>query len=331
MQIKKKAVIVKDSAGFPNYMTMFYMTPEERQGDPENAPDMFRIGGKVRLAVLISQYTNAMINGIPVSLPYQMPVENTDFNTAIEACERKGENWHLLTNTEWNYLTEEADRLGHTIGGNTKCGSDADHPEQKGLKYDPYRVLTGTEPMEWSHDGTAEGVFGLKGNFWEFVAGLRAVYGRIEYIPENDAAICDLRPGAPAWKEATHEGKQLELIAEDEVVKLTAEKIEVSDDWAGCHMSEVKLEGLEEVPEIIYRLGILPRDWKERKDGIFVDSGIEEAVPCRGSGFFSPSLGGPAALSLYDPRSSSSNRLSFRSALWLDDWKLITEILDRNA
>ena len=35
MEIKKKAVIVKDEAGLPNYMTMFYMTPEDRQQNPE--------------------------------------------------------------------------------------------------------------------------------------------------------------------------------------------------------------------------------------------------------------------------------------------------------
>lgn len=54
-------------------------------------------------------------------------------------------------------------------------------------------------------------------------------------------------------------------------------------------------------------------------------------MPCRGSGFGGTSDGGPAALHLCNPRSLSGNYLSFRSALWLDDWKLITEILDRNA
>ena len=107
MEIKKKAVIVKDEAGLPNYMTMFYMTPEDRQQDPEGAPEMFKIGnyaGNTRIAVLISQYTNVVLNGIPASLPYQKPVEGMTFDQAIEACMRKGENWHLMTNTEWVYL-----------------------------------------------------------------------------------------------------------------------------------------------------------------------------------------------------------------------------------
>ena len=332
MEIKKKAVIVKDEAGLPNYMTMFYMTPEDRQQDPEGAPEMFKIGnyaGNTRIAVLISQYTNVVLNGIPASLPYQKPVEGMTFDQAIEACMRKGENWHLMTNTEWVYLLEEADRLGHTIGGNTNYGKDADNPEQKAWCYDGYTVLTGTEPTEWSHDGTAEGVFGLKGNFWEWVSGLRLVRGCIEYIPHNDAATCDLRPGAPTWQPAIHEGERLKLIADEGEVKLTTR--ERKDGWTGCHMSELKLEGLKEVPEIAYKLGIVPRDWKSRKDGLWTDSEIEEAVPVRGSSFSSTSYGGAAALNLSSPRSSSYNYISFRSALWLDDWELIAEILERNA
>lgn len=54
-------------------------------------------------------------------------------------------------------------------------------------------------------------------------------------------------------------------------------------------------------------------------------------MPCRGSSFGYTSGGGPGALTLDYSRSYSYNGLSFRSALWLDDWKLITEILDRNA
>ena len=332
MEIKKKAVIVKDEAGLPNYMTMFYMTPEDRQQDPEGAPEMFKIGnyaGNTRIAVLISQYTNVVLNGIPASLPYQKPVEGMTFDQAIEACMRKGENWHLMTNTEWVYLLEEADRLGHTIGGNTNYGKDADNPEQKAWCYDGYTVLTGTEPTEWSHDGTAEGVFGLKGNFWEWVSGLRLVRGCIEYIPHNDAATCDLRPGAPTWQPAIHEGERLKLIADEGEVKLTTR--ERKDGWTGCHMSELKLEGLKEVPEIAYKLGIVPRDWKSRKDGLWTDSEIEEAVPIRGSSFYNTGDGGAAALDLNNPRSNSDFSISFRSALWLDDWELIAEILERNA
>ena len=49
--VKKKAVIVKDRLGLPNYMTMFYMEPGTY--NPEDVPEMFKIrqpAGKPKLA-----------------------------------------------------------------------------------------------------------------------------------------------------------------------------------------------------------------------------------------------------------------------------------------
>ena len=322
--VKKKAVVVTDETGLPNYMTMFYMEPGTCP--PETVPDMFKVNGKTVAAVLISQFTNVVLNGIAASLPYQKPAENMDHDESAEACRKKGKNWHLLTNTEFVYLLEEADRLGHKISGNTNCGKNADNPEEKGWCHDGYTTLTGLDPLAWSHDGTKDGVFGLYGGFWERVAGLRLHKGVIEYIKDNDAAFTDYRPEDPAWTATEVDGKALKLDAQSGKVVLTDGKI--AGSWNGCHMSELQLAGeLSEVPEVIYKLGILPRDWKERKDGIWADSELKEAVPVRGSSFYNASYGGPAALNLNYPRSISYNRVSFRSALYLEDWKLVTELL----
>ena len=95
-------------------------------------------------------------------------------------------------------------------------------------------------------------------------------------------------------------------------------------------MRDLKLAGsLKEVPDIIHRLGILPQDWQQEKAGIWVDSELEEAVPFRGSCFHHTSGGGVAALHLDGARSHVSRGVSFRSALYLKDWKLVTDILGR--
>ena len=108
-----------------------------------------------------------------------------------------------------------------------------------------------------------------------------------------------------------------------------AQKIE--KDWDGCHIAELQLEELEDVPEIAYKLGIVPHDWKNETAGIWADSELEEAVPFRGSGFSNTSNGGAGALSLYLARSFVYHLVSLRSALFLESWQLVTDLLKAGA
>lgn len=332
--VKKKAVIVKDRLGLPNYMTMFYMEPGTYS--PEDVPEMFKIRNKIVPAILISQYHNTVIDtldgGVAVSLPFQQPKHTINMNDAAKACARKGEGWHLMTNTEFVYLLHEAEEMGRTIGGNTNHGSNADNPQEKGVVYDSAgRTLTGCDPLTWSHDGTAGGVFGICGNFWEFVTGLRLHKGVVEYTKDNDAAVEGYKDEAPDWTVAEVNGKPLKLYGSSDggVVMSTAEKIE--KDWDGCHIAELQLEELEDVPEIAYKLGIVPHDWKNETAGIWADGELEEAVPLRGSSFGGTSYGGAGALGLSNARSLVSSNVSFRSALFLESWELVTDLLKAGA
>ena len=96
-------------------------------------------------------------------------------------------------------------------------------------------------------------------------------------------------------------------------------------------MAELQLEELDEVPEIAYKLGIVPHDWKHETAGLWADSELEESVPLRGSSFGSASSGGAGALNLNNARSNVSSSVSFRSALFLEDWELVTELLKAGA
>ena len=60
--VKKKAVIVKDRLGLPNYMTMFYMEPGTYS--PEDVPEMFKIRNNIVPAILISQYHNTTMKSM---------------------------------------------------------------------------------------------------------------------------------------------------------------------------------------------------------------------------------------------------------------------------
>ena len=96
-------------------------------------------------------------------------------------------------------------------------------------------------------------------------------------------------------------------------------------------MADLQLEELDEVPEIAYKLGIVPHDWKHETAGLWADSELEESVPLRGSSFHSASSGGAGALNLHNPRSHVGNDVSFRSALFLESWELVTDLLKASA
>lgn len=227
--------------------------------------------------------------------------------------------------------------MGKTIHGNTNYGKCADAPEERGALYDGYCTLTGCDPLTWSHDGTEEGVFGLCGNYWEPVTGLRLRKGRIEYIKDNDAAAVDTSEESKNWlvictknNNATHADMPCldALYLDVQMGSVTLTDKQIAGNWGGDHYRDLKLAGtLEEVPEIIHKLGIVPKNYKEEKAGIWVDSTLEEAVPLRGSGVGGTSNGGAAALHLYYPRADSHGNISLRSALILEDWELVTETL----
>lgn len=320
--IVKQQKIIKDEQGLPNYMTAFYWTGSK---DPAEAPPMFVVCGEVVDAILVSQFFNTNINGTPCSLPFREPWTRISMDKAAEACRKKGAGWHLLTNAEYAYLLKESRELGTEPHGNTAAGQDYDHQEEKGVTYDGYRTLTGLDPETWSHDHTEGGVYGLKGNIWEIVQGLRLHHGTVEYIKNNDAAAAETDTGedSAAWQQALAENGKAVRLSASNGVKITTGAVEA--DWNGAHMRDVELEGLDEVPQILFDLEILPPDWKERQDGIYVDSELKEAVPFRGSSFHDTSYGGASAVHLNRPRSNVRTSIGFRSALYLKYSKPTTE------
>ena len=54
-------------------------------------------------------------------------------------------------------------------------------------------------------------------------------------------------------------------------------------------------------------------------------------MPIRGSSFNNTSNGGAGALNLNNARSNVNNNVSFRSALFWEDWELVTDLLKAGA
>lgn len=304
--MKHENVVLFDNAGLPSVMVKF----TSEAGKPLD--QVFMVCGRRAKAIYISKYENTLVKGVPCSIPFAQAANSIDFDTASGLCRSKGPGWHLMTNAEWEYLHNESMEGGTLPHGNTDRGSYYFDKSESGEKYDYGHTLTGSGPVTWTHTHTPDGVCDLCGDNWEMVAGLRLRKGAIEYIKDNDAAVVDLSTDSEAWKTAkTAAGETIYLDAGHGGITVTTEAPE--DCWNGCRFKGMEI-ALDEVPEILRKLGIVPQNVKEETEYIYADTEEEEAVPFRGSSFYYTSFGGLGALRLNYPRSNVSYNVGFRSA-----------------
>lgn len=116
-----------------------------------------------------------------------VPWTDIDWYNAKKACENRiinGRPCHLVTMKEWATICFLIKLLGHDIRGNNYWGRDLRDPDSweyygiedpltdsyaAGYGYSMARVLTGSGPISWSHNGMANGIFDIVGNVWEWV------------------------------------------------------------------------------------------------------------------------------------------------------------------
>ncbi len=142
------------------------------------------------------------------SLPGEDPTANITLDQYEQYCKNKGDGHHCITAAEWAFLALCAKKDGLQPKGNNNYGKD--HSESAYVAIPTYkdgsgktcRVATGTGPLTWSDTGDITGIFDLNGNVWEWVAGIRLVFGELQVIPQNDAADpeCDTSASSNRWK-----------------------------------------------------------------------------------------------------------------------------------
>ena len=260
-----KNEVIFDNRGIPDIMVSF--TPDEL-----GLPAELR-GRKVE-AYLIGKYPATLIDGVPHSLPYQQPAVNINYDEAIRLCEAKGPGWHLITNDEWAALAHQSRKNGTLPRGNTNSGKSHSHPEEIGTTYpDSYgKTLTGSGPVTWNHDGTAEGVADMCGNIWEHVGGIRFVDGQVQVIPDNGAAAgADQSKDSKEWTPLySPDGDTIYYNVENGRIKLRP--IAPDDqDYGGVCFTE--LDGsLIDVPEKLIELGLYPAPGYDGTDYFWLDT-----------------------------------------------------------
>ena len=301
-----KNEVIFDGRGIPDIMVSF--TPDEL-GLPAELK-----GRKVE-AYLIAKYPATMIGGVPHSLPYQQPAVNVTHDEAIQLCEAKGPGWHLITNDEWAALAHQSRKNGTLPRGNTASGKSHSHPEETGTTYeDGYgKTLTGSGPVTWNHDHTAEGVADMCGNVWEHVGGIRFVDGKVQVIPNNEAAAgADQSKDSPEWVNIyTADGDPIYFNVQDD--EITLQPYEPEDKaWDGVPFTDLEAREVDDLDELI-KLGLYPADGYAGTDYFWLDTNDERCV-CRGGSWYAGANAGVFYLDGASARSDSSPDIGFRPA-----------------
>lgn len=300
--------VIFDDRGRPDILVVF--TPDELK-----LPDTLK-GRKVK-EYAISKYPNTMIDGRPYSLPFMPPAVNVNHDEAIRLCEAKGHGWHLITNDEWAALARQSWENDTVPTGNTNSGKSHSHPEQKGTTYqNSYgKTLTGSGPIEWNHDRTAEGVADMAGNVWEHVGGVRFLNGQAQIIPNNEAAAgADQSPDSKEWTAIyTPDGDPVYYNVKDGEIVLQPTAPE-GKDYDGVPFCDLHERADMDVPDKLIELGLYPAPGYESEEYFWLDTDGERCV-YRGGHWSDGTDAGVFYLGGYNSRSNVGTHLGFRSAL----------------
>lgn len=300
--------VIFDDRGRPDILVVF--TPDELK-----LPDTLK-GRKVK-EYAISKYPNTMIDGRPYSLPFMPPAVNVNHDEAIRLCEAKGHGWHLITNDEWAALARQSWENDTVPTGNTNSGKSHSHPEQKGTTYqNSYgKTLTGSGPIEWNHDRTAEGVADMAGNVWEHVGGVRFLNGQAQIIPNNEAAAgADQSPDSKEWTAIyTPDGDPVYYNVKDGEIVLQPTAPE-GKDYDGVPFCDLHERADMDVPDKLIELGLYPAPGYESEEYFWLDTDGERCV-YRGGSWSDGANAGVFYLYGGASRSHSYTGVGFRSAL----------------
>jgi hypothetical protein len=264
----------------------------------------FIVNGMAKSEILIGTYQAITVDGEAISAPGHNPTTSINFDTARAACIAAGAGFHLMTNWEWAALALWMLKNGHgDIRGNTDNGKSHSHPEESGTLCQYGKILTGSGPDSWRHDGTPFGIADLVGNIWEWNDGLKLVEGGIIMPTDNAFSLEESQ-----WPDT------------GVVIDLPGGGVQLSDsiterDYDGEYFKNVTIKDAFEPPIALKQALLALLDGMVPAGYFWADNTDEfEALPLRGGGWGGGGYAGLAALGLYFERSDVGRSVGFRPA-----------------
>lgn len=211
-----KNTALVDDRGLPSIMVRIpkHTYADVGISDSDKALPGFIIEGIERDCVYVDKYQASMYEGRAYSRAGMDPATCMDFDPSLVAAERKGTGWTLLPHSVWAALALISKANGTMPYGNNNYGKDYRNSLSKGMKAHMQfpdkigRVLTGSGPISWSHNGQSDGVWDLNGNVHEWNGGLRLMDGEIQVMADAEAFLHrDQSPDSGYWRAIGLDGR----------------------------------------------------------------------------------------------------------------------------
>ena len=332
--------LLYDDTGMPSVMVKIPKLTYAQLGMGESTAvhPAFIVNGQEVDAIWISKYQNIIQNGRAYSLPAQDPKVSIAFDTARAACEAKGPGWHIMTRMEWGLLVRWCENNGFIPLGNNYYGKHSTEKSYKGIPTlygndgRPNRLATGTGPLTWYHDNSPAGIADLCGNVWEWMGGIRTVYGEVQILANNNGADSDNSQAVGSAELKAIKADTGELVTPDGS-GTTAGTVKM--DWIGSKLTYtttvtddsdtyhsttlgavVAGDGIGEAAKLLLQsLGMFPytEDDLCKSHYVSFDPNQAERFFYSGGGWVNSSYGLASFSGIY-PRSLSNTFIGFRAA-----------------
>ena len=330
--------IILDDKGLPSVMVRVPKLKNSDlyvDGDSGTHPAWI-VNGQEVPEIYISKYLNIVRDGRAYSLPGEDPAASMTWDTARSYCEAKGPGWHMMTKPEYAAIALWCKKNGFMPWGNNNYGKDSRETLVKAIPatFDgegkTLHTLTGTGPVEWSHDKTVNGIFDLNGNVSEWTGGIRTVFGEIQVQPNNDGADSSnpQTAGAGTWKaiDATSgllvdpngTGTTPNSVKADAISGITySTSVTTQSESFSVIISDIKADATisAEAKAVLIRYGLFPDDvvFDYEGDRLYFNNVASERLFYSGGFYYSATAAG-VFYAIVSSRTFAYTLIGFRSA-----------------